>query len=96
MVSNHGGRQLDGCDATADVLEECYNETEASLQRSIEYVSAGRTTVIIAHRLSTIRNCDIIMVMDDGKIVEQGNHEKLVEFDGIYSKLWRVQTGQKP
>ena len=87
-------------DAPMLILDEATsavdNETEASLQRSIEYVSAGRTTVIIAHRLSTIRNCDIIMVMDDGKIVEQGNHEKLVEFDGIYSKLWRVQTGQKP
>ena len=87
-------------DAPMLILDEATsavdNETEASLQRSIEYVSAGRTTVIIAHRLSTIRNCDVIMVMDDGKIVEQGNHEKLVEIDGIYSKLWRVQTGQKP
>ena len=87
-------------DAPMLILDEATsavdNETEASLQRSIEYVSAGRTTVIIAHRLSTIRNCDIIMVMDGGKIVEQGNHEDLVEIDGIYSKLWRVQTGQKP
>ena len=87
-------------DAPMLILDEATsavdNETEASLQRSIEYVSAGRTTVIIAHRLSTIRNCDIIMVMDGGKIVEQGNHEDLVEIGGIYSKLWRVQTGQKP
>ncbi len=87
-------------DAPMLILDEATsavdNETEASLQRSIEYVSAGRTTVIIAHRLSTIRNCDIIMVMDGGKIVEQGNHENLVEIGGIYSKLWRVQTGQKP
>ena len=87
-------------DAPMLILDEATsavdNETEASLQRSIEYVSAGRTTVIIAHRLSTIRNCDVIMVMDGGKIVEQGNHENLVEIGGIYSKLWRVQTGQKP
>ena len=87
-------------DAPMLILDEATsavdNETEASLQRSIEYVSAGRTTVIIAPRLSTIRNCDIIMVMDGGKIVEQGNHEDLVEIGGIYSKLWRVQTGQKP
>ena len=87
-------------DAPMLILDEATsavdNETEASLQRSIEYVSAGRTTVIIAHRLSTIRNCDIIMVMEGGKIVEQGNHENLVEIGGIYSKLWRVQTGQKP
>lgn len=71
------------------------NETEASLQRSIDYVSKDRTTLIIAHRLSTIRNCDTILVMDNGKIVEQGEHDDLVSQQGIYSRLWKVQTGQK-
>ena len=71
------------------------NETEASLQRSIDYVSKDRTTLIIAHRLSTIRNCDTILVMDNGKIVEQGEHDQLVSQQGIYSRLWKVQTGQK-
>ena len=71
------------------------NETEASLQRSIDYVSKDRTTLIIAHRLSTIRNCDTILVMDNGKIVEQGEHDELVSQQGIYSRLWKVQTGQK-
>ena len=71
------------------------NETEASLQRSIDYVSRDRTTVIIAHRLSTIRNCDTILVMDAGAIVEEGSHDELVIDDGIYSRLWKVQTGQK-
>ncbi len=86
-------------DAPLLILDEATsavdNETEASLQRSIEYVSKGRTTLIIAHRLSTIRNCDTILVMDNGQIVEQGEHDELVSLGGIYSRLWRVQTGEK-
>ncbi|DAC59094.1 MAG TPA: ABC transporter ATP-binding protein [Candidatus Poseidoniales archaeon] len=86
-------------DAPLLILDEATsavdNETEASLQRSIEYVSRDRTTVIIAHRLSTIRNCDEILVMDAGSIVEKGNHDELVNNGGIYSRLWKVQTGQK-
>ena len=86
-------------DAPLLILDEATsavdNETEASLQRSIDYVSKGRTTLIIAHRLSTIRNCDTILVMDNGMIVERGEHNDLVSLDGIYSRLWKVQTGQK-
>ena len=86
-------------DAPLLILDEATsavdNETEASLQRSIDYVSKGRTTLIIAHRLSTIRNCDTILVMDNGMIVERGEHDDLVSLDGIYSRLWKVQTGQK-
>ena len=86
-------------DAPLLILDEATsavdNETEASLQRSIDYVSKDRTTLIIAHRLSTIRNCDTILVMDNGKIVEQGEHDQLVSQQGIYSRLWKVQTGQK-
>ena len=86
-------------DAPLLILDEATsavdNETEASLQRSIDYVSRDRTTVIIAHRLSTIRNCDTILVMDAGAIVESGSHDELVNQGGIYSRLWKVQTGQK-
>ncbi len=86
-------------DAPLLILDEATsavdNETEASLQRSIDYVSKDRTTVIIAHRLSTIRNCDDILVMDAGSIVEKGNHDELVNHGGIYCRLWKVQTGQK-
>ena len=71
------------------------NETEASLQRSIDFVSKDRTTLIIAHRLSTIRNSDTILVMDNGQVVEQGDHNELVSLGGIYSRLWKVQTGEK-
>lgn len=71
------------------------NETEAAIQRSLEIVSKDRTTVVIAHRLSTIRNADQIIVMEDGKIVEQGKHEKLISDDGLYARLWKVQTGER-
>ena len=69
------------------------NETEAALQRSIERISADRTTIIIAHRLSTVRNADKIAVLDLGGITELGTHEDLVDADGLYSRLWSVQTG---
>ena len=71
------------------------NETEAALQRSIELVTRGRTAIIIAHRLSTIRNADRIIVLEDGKVVEDGQHETLVQLDGVYARLWAVQTGEK-
>ncbi|MEC7177702.1 MAG: ABC transporter ATP-binding protein [Candidatus Thermoplasmatota archaeon] len=86
-------------DAPLLILDEATsavdNETEASLQRSIDFVSKDRTTLIIAHRLSTIRNSDTILVMDNGQVVEQGDHDELVSLGGIYSRLWKVQTGEK-
>jgi ATP-binding cassette subfamily B protein len=69
------------------------NETEASVQRSLRQVTEGRTTVIVAHRLSTIRHADVIYVLDDGQVREQGTHDELVAADGIYASMWRVQTG---
>lgn len=69
------------------------NETEAAIQRSMERIIVGRTTIVIAHRLSTVRNADTIYVLDAGRLHEQGRHEELVEQDGIYAALWRVQTG---
>ena len=71
------------------------NETEAALQRSIELVTRGRTAVIIAHRLSTIRGADRIIVLENGAVVEDGKHEDLVNLDGVYARLWAVQTGEK-
>ena len=85
-------------DAPVLVLDEATsnvdNETEAALKRSISQISKGRTTLIIAHRLSTVRNADIIAVLDKGEISETGTHESLLEEDGIYSRLWAVQTGE--
>ena len=65
--------------------------TEMLIQQSINNVSAGRTTIIIAHRLSTIRACDQIMVMDHGRLMEQGTHEELLEQGGIYAHLHEAQ-----
>ena len=53
----------------------------------------GRTTIIIAHRLSTIMQADIIVVMEKGKIVQQGKHEQLIKQPGLYQKLWNLQRG---
>lgn len=70
------------------------NETEAAIQKSLERITKNRTTIAIAHRLSTIRNADHIYVMDQGKVVESGNHDQLVALSGIYTSLWNLQTGQ--
>ena len=71
------------------------NETEAAIQRSINTLKKGRTVIAIAHRLSTIRNAEIIYVLEDGRVVESGNHESLLDIEGVYAKLWSVQTGEK-
>lgn len=69
------------------------NETEEAIQRSLSKIMVSRTTVIIAHRLSTIRSADQIYVLDHGVIVESGTHETLQQANGIYERLWKIQTG---
>jgi ATP-binding cassette subfamily B protein len=69
------------------------NETEAAIQRSLEVITAARTTLVIAHRLSTVRHADRIVVMEQGRIVESGRHEELIKAGGAYASLWRVQAG---
>jgi len=69
------------------------NETEAAIQRSLDAITAGRTTLVIAHRLSTVRHADRIVVIDRGQIVESGRHDQLIGADGAYANLWRVQAG---
>ena len=70
------------------------NETEAAIQRSLEKLVVGRTTLVIAHRLSTVRRVDRIHVVEEGSIVESGTHDALVEKGGVYAELWRLQTGE--
>lgn len=71
------------------------NETEAAIARSLEKITQNRTTIAIAHRLSTIRHSDCIYVMEYGQLIEKGTHEELLEQDGVYTNLWRVQTGDR-
>ena len=65
--------------------------TEARIQKAMDNLMKGRTSFVIAHRLSTIRDADLILVMKDGDIIEQGTHEELLEKDGFYAKLYNSQ-----
>lgn len=67
------------------------NESERQVQASLETLMAGRTTLVIAHRLSTVQKADRIVVLDAGRIVEQGRHEELLELNGLYASLYRMQ-----
>ena len=67
------------------------NESERHIQNALDELSAGRTTVVIAHRLSTIRNADEIVVIEDGRILERGSHEELLQKDGLYSRYYNMQ-----
>jgi len=69
------------------------NETEAAIQRSLAQITKNRTAIVIAHRLSTVRNANKIWVLERGQVVERGTHDDLVSAGGLYSALWRVQTG---
>ena len=68
--------------------------TEHLIQSAMENLMKGRTSFVIAHRLSTIKNADVILVMKDGNVVEQGNHKELLEKDGFYAQLYNSQFEQ--
>lgn len=67
------------------------SKTEKSIQRELEQVAVGRTTLIIAHRLSTVMNADQILVLDRGAIIERGTHKELLEAAGSYAQMWALQ-----
>lgn len=69
------------------------SESEALIQDALWKLMEGRTAIVIAHRLSTIQKMDRILVMDNGKIVEQGSHRELTRAGGVYAKLWQRQSG---
>jgi len=69
------------------------SETEHKIQEALKELLKGRTSIIIAHRLSTIMNADRIIVMKEGKIIQEGKHEDLIKVDGEYKKLWNLQKG---
>src|SRR5215467_8600272 len=67
------------------------SESEAAVQRALSVALTGRTALVIAHRLSTVRDADQILVIDDGRVVERGTHEQLVEAQGLYAELYHTQ-----
>ena len=67
-------------------------ESETFIQQSLDQLMKGRTTFVIAHRLSTIRKADQILVVEDGRIVEQGNHDLLINKEGRYYQLYTYQA----
>jgi ATP-binding cassette subfamily B protein len=69
------------------------SESEKEIQKAFKELSKEKTTLVIAHRLSTITHCDNIMVIDEGKLVEQGTHYELLDEHGIYASLWNIQSG---
>ena len=72
------------------------SESEAAVQRALDAALAGRTSLVIAHRLSTVRHADMIVVLDQGRVVEQGTHAELVVAGGLYSELYRTQFADGP
>ena len=82
-------------DAPILILDEATSsldsDSEAEVQRALENLMKGRTTFIIAHRFSTIRNVDRILVLSQGRIVEEGDHDRLMELDGEYKRLYEIQ-----
>jgi ABC-type multidrug transport system fused ATPase/permease subunit len=68
-------------------------ESEAAIQQAIERAMEGRTVLIIAHRLSTVKNADRILVLQDGRIVEEGTHEQLLAKGTLYRRLYELQRG---
>jgi ATP-binding cassette subfamily B protein len=71
-------------------------ESERKVQGALDRLMEGRTTLVIAHRLATVRSADRILVMDQGRIVEEGTHEALLDHGGLYARLARLQfTGER-
>ncbi|SHO20911.1 Putative ABC-type multidrug transport system, ATPase and permeasecomponent [Moritella viscosa] len=69
------------------------SEVEAAIQDSLNELMDGKTVIAIAHRLSTIAAMDRLIILDEGRVVEQGSHKELLAKQGIYAQLWAHQTG---
>lgn len=89
MLKVLGGAAVLALDEATSHLD---NETEAAFKRSLRSASKGKSVIIIAHRLSTIRSADKIIVLDRGKVTEEGTHDELLERKGLYASLWHLQN----
>jgi ATP-binding cassette subfamily B multidrug efflux pump len=69
------------------------SESEVAIQHALEVLMEGRTVIAIAHRLSTLRKMDRIVVMENGEVIEDGDHESLARAGGVYERLWNHQAG---
>jgi ATP-binding cassette subfamily B protein len=83
MLANPRIFILDEATSSVDAI------TEERLQNALSKLLAGRTSFVVAHRLSTIRNADMVLVLENGKIVERGNHQHLIRVGGVYARLYR-------
>jgi len=72
------------------------SESELAVQQALAIALKGRTSLVIAHRLSTVRDADMILVVEDGRIVQTGTHEELIAAGGLYSELYRTQFASQP
>jgi len=80
------------CDEATSSLD---SETEAEIVKTLRAVAKGRTCIFISHRLSTVQHCDRIHVLADGRIAESGSHSELIEKEGLYANMWKVQEKKK-
>ncbi|MGI6677646.1 MAG: ABC transporter ATP-binding protein [Dehalobacterium sp.] len=112
LLSGEGGRLSGGqrqlltiarailADPSILILDEATSSvdtrTEVQIQRGMLAMMKGRTSFVIAHRLSTIRKADLIIVLRDGEIIEEGNHEELIQAGGFYARLYHSQAGELP
>jgi ATP-binding cassette subfamily B protein len=84
------------CGAPVLILDEATSsvdaQTEQLIQRSIDELTGSHTIIAIAHRLSTIKNADLILVMEEGNLVQCGSHEELMEKGGLYARMYKLQT----
>ncbi len=77
---------LDDATSSVDV------ETEAKIHQALDHLMVGRTTFIIAHRIQSLMQSDLILVLDDGKIIQQGTHDTLIDQPGMYQEIFEIQT----
>lgn len=80
------------CDEATSALD---SGSEHAIMKSLDELAQGRTSIFVAHRLSTVMNCDLIFVMSEGKLVEQGTHRELMHCGGVYADMWEMQVGEE-